>query len=98
MKINHKQFVFAREYRGYSQTELSSKIPGLSQSNLSKFEKGLSTISDELLHKIVSFLDFPFDFLSKNISNESDTAQYRKRIITKKERIEIEHSYKLIGF
>ncbi|AEH02716.1 ImmA/IrrE family metallo-endopeptidase [Lacinutrix sp. 5H-3-7-4] len=99
MKINHKQLTFAREYRGYSQTDLSSMIDGLSQPNLSKFEKGLSTLSDELLLKIVSFLDFPFEFLSKNISNESNTAHYRKRTtITKKDRTDIEHSYKLIGY
>jgi len=99
MKINHKQLTFAREYRGYSQTDLSSMIDGLSQPNLSKFEKGLSTLSDELLSKIVSFLDFPFEFLSKNISNESETAHYRKRTtITKKDRTDIEHSYKLIGY
>lgn len=99
MKINHKQLTFAREYRGYSQTDLSSMIDGLSQPNLSKFEKGLSTLSDELLSKIVSFLDFPFEFLSKNISNESETAHYRKRTtITKKDRTDIEQSYKLIGY
>ena len=37
--INYKQITFAREYRKLSQSELSSKIKGLSQSNLSKFEK-----------------------------------------------------------
>lgn len=99
MKINHKQLTFAREYRGYSQTELSSKIVGLSQSNLSKFEKGLNTISDDLLSKIISYLDFPFEFLCKNISNESETAHFRKRTtITKSIRNDIEHSYKLLGY
>lgn len=99
MKINHKQLTFAREYRGYSQTDLSSMIEGLSQPNLSKFEKGLSTLSDELLSKIISFLDFPFDFLSKNISNESNTAHFRKRsTITKKNKTDIEQSYKIIGY
>lgn len=101
MKVNHKQLIFAREYRGYSQTELSSKIDGLSQPNLSKFEKGLkgSSLSDELLSKIISFLDFPFDFFSKNISNESETAHYRRRAtITKKDKDDIESSYRLIGY
>jgi Zn-dependent peptidase ImmA (M78 family)/DNA-binding XRE family transcriptional regulator len=99
MKINHQQLTFAREYRGYTQTDLSSTIDGLSQPNLSKFEKGLSTLSEELLLKIVSFLDFPLEFLSKNISNESETAQYRKRTtVTKRQRTDIEHSYKLIGY
>ena len=39
--MNPKQLTFVREYKGYSQTELSSNIKGLSQSNLSKFEMGV---------------------------------------------------------
>jgi len=99
MKINHKQLTFAREYRGYSQTELASKIDGLSQSNLSKFEKGVSTLSEELIAKVISFLDFPLDFFQKTISNKTDTAHFRKRsTITKKVKTEIELSYRLIGY
>lgn len=99
MRINHKQLVFAREYRGYSQTQLSSKIVGLSQPNLSKFEKGLNTLSDDIIYKIMSFLDFPTEFLKKNISNETETAHYRKRsTITKKDRNRIEYSRKMIGY
>lgn len=56
----------AMRYRGYNQTELSKKIEGLSQSNLSKFLKGnRNYLSDEVLKKIMTFLDFPFDFLYK---------------------------------
>ncbi|MCD8436019.1 XRE family transcriptional regulator [Tenacibaculum dicentrarchi] len=99
MKVNNKQLTFAREYRGFSQTELSSKIAGLSQPNLSKFEKGLETLSEEIINKIISFLDFPIEFLSKNISNETHTAHYRKRTtITKGDKTKIEHSYRLIGY
>ena len=46
--MNPRQLTFVREYRGYSQTELSSKVKGLSQSNLSKFEKGVGQLSDEV--------------------------------------------------
>jgi len=99
MEINHKQLTFAREYRGYSQTELSSKVVGLSQSNLSKFEKGVSSLSNELLENIISFLDFPISFFHQKISNKADTAHFRKRTtITKKIKTEIEHSYRLIGY
>lgn len=99
MKINHNQLTFAREYRGFSQTDLSSMIEGLSQPNLSKFEKGFDTLSNDLIEKIMKRLDFPIEFLSKNISNESNTAHYRKRTtITKKIRTEIEQNYKLIGY
>lgn len=99
MKVNHKQLTFAREYRGYSQTELSSSIEGLSQPNLSKFEKGLQTLSQDLLTKVISFLDFPLEFFTKNISNEPETTHYRKRAsITKTDKLSIEYSYKLIGY
>lgn len=99
MKINHNQLTFAREYRGYSQTDLSSMIEGLSQPNLSKFEKGFDTLSTELIEKIMKRLDFPVEFLNKNISNESNTTHYRKKAtISKKIRIEIEQNYKLVGY
>ena len=75
MEINHKQLIFAREYRKYSQTDLAAKIDGLSQSNLSKFEKGLGTLSDDLVKKIINFLGFPEKFFAKEISNRIENAQ-----------------------
>lgn len=99
MKINHRQLTFVREYVGFSQSELAQKIPGLSQSNLSKFEKGFSTLSDEILDRVIDFLKFPKDFYFRKISNKSETAHYRKRTgITKKVRSEIEYGYRLIGY
>lgn len=65
--INHNQLAFARQYRGYTQTELAKNIKGLSQANLSKFEKGLKTISTDKVRDIMMFLDFPFDFLFKDV-------------------------------
>jgi len=59
-----KQLRFAREYRGLNQKDLCSKVHGLSQSNLSKFENGFEgMIGDDLLKEILMFLDFPFDFI-----------------------------------
>jgi len=99
MRVNHNQLIFAREYRGFSQTDLSLHVDGLSQPNLSKFEKGLSTMSMDLLKKVMDYLEFPFDFLSRNISNESETAHFRKRsTITKRDRVRVEQSYRLIGY
>lgn len=99
MKINHKQLIFAREYRGYSQTELSSKIAGLSQSNLSKFEKGIDSLSIEVINSIISFLDFPKEFFYKQIYIVSDNAHYRKKATIKKsEKINLENNNKLIGY
>lgn len=99
MEINYKQLTFVREFRGYSQTDLADKISGLSQSNLSKFEKGISTLSDELLRKIIDFLDFPVSFFNKKISNIVENPHYRKRsTINKKDIISIESSVRLIGY
>ena len=59
-----KQLKMARQCRGYNQSELASKIKGLSQANLSKFEKGFEgVISDEKLKVIMQFLNWPFDWL-----------------------------------
>jgi|LAHS01.1.fsa_nt_gb Zn-dependent peptidase ImmA (M78 family)/transcriptional regulator with XRE-family HTH domain len=99
MNINPRQLTFAREYRGYSQTELSSHIEGLSQSNLSKYEKGIGNLSDEVLLRIFSFLGFPEAFFERTISNNVENAHYRKKAgVLKKDRDQIEKSNKLIGY
>lgn len=99
MKINHSQFVFAREYRGMNQTELAKEIPGLSQSNLSKFEKGLEILSDEVIERIVKVLDFPSSFFEKRIYNDIASAHYRSKSgITKKTRIHLESNNKILGY
>lgn len=97
--FNFRQFIFAREYRGYSQSDIAKNIKGLSQPNLSKFEKGLGMISDELLQKIILFLDFPETFFYKKINNYIDNAHYRKRAtVSKKEKNEIEYTLRLAGY
>lgn len=58
----------AMDYRGYSQSKLCKEIQGLSQLNLSKFLKGnISVLSIEKLKEIMVFLEFPFEFLYKDI-------------------------------
>jgi Zn-dependent peptidase ImmA (M78 family) len=90
---------FAREYRGYTQTELASNIKGLSQSNLSKFEKGFGGLSDDILCRIIEFLDFPEGFFSLRIYNEIENAHYRKRpSVNKGNRQRIERINKLSGY
>lgn len=79
MKVNHNQLTLAREYRGWTQTKLSEAVQGLSQSNLSKFEKGLGGLSDEILEKIFNVLQFPKGFFERKISVELETANYRKK-------------------
>lgn len=99
MDPKFRQLTFAREYRGFTQTELASRIPGLSQSNLSKFEKGLQTLSDELLAKILDHLNFPLSFLEIAIGNGEESAHYRKKAtIPMRERARIGRENRLIGY
>lgn len=99
MNISPKQLTFAREYRGYTQSELASRIVGLSQSNLSKFEKGIGVLSDEVLQRVIKLLDFPEGFFHLSISNNVENAHYRRKSgITKRTKEDIEKSNKLIGY
>lgn len=91
--------IFAREYRGFSQTELSEKISGLSQSNLSKFEKGFGLLSEEIIVKIIQFLNFPEEFINRKISTSIENANYRKKATISKALIQsFENKCKLIGY
>lgn len=97
--INYRQITFAREYRGYTQTDLSSKIKGLSQSNLSKYERGVGPLSEEIIGKIISFLNFPQDFFEKTISNNAENAHYRRKAtVSKSDKLSVEYSNKMIGY
>lgn len=97
--MNYRQLIFAREYRGYSQSELAKEIKGLSQSNLSKYEKGVSSLSEEMVLKIINFLDFPENWLEQKISNLPENAHYRKRTnINKKIKTDIEYSNRIVGY
>lgn len=97
--MNHNQLTFAREYRGYSQSQLAKEIVGLSQPNLSKFEKGIDVLSEEVKNRIASKLNFPIDFFEKRISIVCENAEYRKRAtVTKTQRTQLDYSNKLIGY
>lgn len=97
--MNNKQLIFAREFRGYSQTELANSIQGLSQSNLSKFEKGLGLLSEDVQKKIISFLDFPENFFDRKINSVIENANYRKRAAVSKSSVSVfENKCKLIGY
>lgn len=98
MESRHFQLTIAREYRGMTQGELAGKIEGLSQSNLSKFEKGFNTISDNVLEKIAKALNFPYSFFDEKIYNISENVNFRKKSMGKKDKSKIEYSYRLIGY
>lgn len=95
----HRQLTFAREYRGLTQTELTAKISGLSQSNLSKYEKGLSTLSEDLLSRIMGYLDFPMSFLEVDIRNEAEDRHYRKKAsVNKSDRGVIDRFVSIVAY
>ena len=99
MKFNNKQLTFVREYLGYSQTSLASHIKGLSQSNLSKFEKGVGLLSEDVIKRIIDFLGFPEEFYEEKISNNVEKAHYRRKAgIIKSKKDHIECANKLIGY
>lgn len=81
MNIIFKNITLARESRGYTQSDMAEGVQGLTQGNLSRMEKGLLPISDEIIHKISIFLNYPISFFQKecNISSSSSMF-YRKRI------------------
>lgn len=58
-----RQLKFSRVYRGFSQIELCDKVNGLSQSNLSKFEKGFNCISEKKLIEIMKVLTWNIEWL-----------------------------------
>lgn len=97
--MNNRQLTFAREYRGYSQTELADSISGLSQSNLSKFEKGFGVLSNDVQLKIIKFLDFPVEFFEKKINITIENANYRKKSSISKSITQMfDNKCKLIGY
>ncbi|HBV97793.1 MAG: hypothetical protein JL50_02870 [Peptococcaceae bacterium BICA1-7] len=59
--FNAMMLIIARESRGLTQKELSEKI-GVTQGWLSRVEGGLRSISDDVLDKISSILDYPIGF------------------------------------
>lgn len=77
--MRSKQLTFARQYRGYTQTELAKAVMGLSQSNLSKYEKGLGNLSDGVLSRVMELLRFPIGFLDLDIDNTVMCKHYRKK-------------------
>lgn len=97
--MKSRQLTFAREYRGFTQKALSDSIVGLSQSNLSKYENGLGTLSDENVERIMDFLGFPIGFLSLNIVNNVENKHYRKKAsINATDKKQIDRSISLIAY
>lgn len=76
-KYNYRMLSLSREYRGLKQQELSEKI-GISQSNLSKYENGISDINDFIVDKYANILNFNSVFFERNYIPVSGYINYRK--------------------
>ncbi len=63
--INIERIKLARESRGYSQSSLSKLLETISQSMLSKIEKGFAECSIETLNELSSVLNYPISFFYK---------------------------------
>lgn len=97
--MKSKQLVFAREYRGLTQKALAAAINGLSQSNLSKYEKGIESLSDENVERIMQYLKFPMNFLNLCINNDVENKHYRKRAsINAASKKQIDRTISLIAY
>lgn len=63
-----RQMKAARQYRQYTQKEVCDAVKGLSQSNLSRFEKGFkNALSQDKINKIMYFLNWPLSWLDEKI-------------------------------
>lgn len=99
MNMKSKQLIFAREYRGFTQKALSAAVSGLSQSNLSKYENGAETLSDETVERVMAKLGFPTKFLDLNICNSVENKHYRKKAsINATARKQIDRTISLIAY
>jgi Zn-dependent peptidase ImmA (M78 family)/transcriptional regulator with XRE-family HTH domain len=63
--INIERIKLARESRGYSQSTLAKEMKSASQVLLSKIEKGLSNVTDDVFNELVSILGYPEEFFYK---------------------------------
>ncbi|NCA75035.1 MAG: ImmA/IrrE family metallo-endopeptidase [Alphaproteobacteria bacterium] len=79
-EINPQMIILARESRGIVQSELAKNL-GISQSKLSKAEKGCQSLPDGALDKLCNLLDYPHSFFYQNApTTPVSHYYYRKRI------------------
>lgn len=80
MPVNPERLVLAREARGLTQKDLAEGL-NISQGRISKLEKGLIAMSDDLLQEISDYLGFPAAFFWEGINiPASEVSFHRKRV------------------
>jgi len=63
--INIERIKLARESRGFTQSTLAKEMKSASQVSLSKIEKGLYNVTDDVLTELSLILDYPKEFFFK---------------------------------
>ena len=79
--VNPEMLILARESRGFTQSGLA-KLTGISQGNVSKYESGVLSVSDDHLTSIASVLGYPETFFSlaeQRFNFGSSCTYHRKR-------------------
>jgi Zn-dependent peptidase ImmA (M78 family)/DNA-binding XRE family transcriptional regulator len=79
-KANYKMIELARLSRGYTQKDLSSALPKITQSTLSKIEKGQLPFSQTTLENISKVLNYPISFFyQEELKTPISNIYFRKR-------------------
>jgi Zn-dependent peptidase ImmA (M78 family)/DNA-binding XRE family transcriptional regulator len=87
-KFNPLMLVLARESRGFTQAELAEKL-GVAQSILSRIEKGLIPLSENLKSKLPEILEYSSGFFDKEDEiSDFSLYHYRRRIKLAKKELE----------
>ena len=76
--MNRNMIVLAREARGLTQIELAEKI-GVSNTSVSKMEKGEINVSEEAISLIAAATNFPLSFFEQENEVLPGQLAYRKR-------------------
>lgn len=81
--INNERIKLARESRGFSQSALAKSMKTISQSMLSKIEKGFAECSEETLIELSHLLNYPTSFFyKKHQAYQIKEFYYRKNLST----------------
>jgi transcriptional regulator with XRE-family HTH domain len=84
-----------REFKGYSQKYVAQKL-GKSQPTLSKIERALTQVSDEIIEKLSKILEVPAEKLYSNEqlildckNNASGGGSYKSKIFSGREKVSL---------
>lgn len=83
--LNPQMLTLAREYAGFTQTELAKEL-SVSQGTVSKLEEGLYTGDQDLIEKLSAIFDRPVDFFTQrpSVSMTLEGHFRKKSSLTKK--------------